>query len=147
MPAIPAARLAIFSCISQCSYYNDVWEFDTDELRWQELNTKNTGPAPRGGCQLALHANVLFCFGGHSVLRDAAGEHDRVHDDVWALDLKLLEVRVLRRFYPRQGVGRISGDNRDKTKEARRSVHGRSPKNAASHVSPALLDPVSQRKT
>lgn len=27
----------------------------------------HTAPAPRGGCQLALHGEQLFIFGGYSV--------------------------------------------------------------------------------
>ena len=73
-------------------YYNDLWEFDTEELRWAPVETRGPVPAPRGGCQLALHHDTLFVLGGHSVLRDGTGERDKVHNDVHALDLKTLEV-------------------------------------------------------
>ena len=56
------------------------------------METRGPVPAPRGGCQLALHNDTLFVFGGHSVLRDGTGERDKVHNDVHALDLKTLEV-------------------------------------------------------
>lgn len=51
------------------SYYNDVWSFDLEELKWSPLGPKpgQSAPAPRGGCQLALHGDTLFIFGGFSV--------------------------------------------------------------------------------
>ena len=52
-----------------CRYYNDVWSFDLEDLRWTPLGPKpgQTAPAPRGGCQLALSGDQLFIFGGYSV--------------------------------------------------------------------------------
>lgn len=73
-------------------YYNDLWEFDTEALAWEPVACKDKGPAPRGGCQLALHGDMLFVFGGHSVLKEGGEERDKVHDDVWALDLSTLQV-------------------------------------------------------
>ena len=58
------------------------------------METRGPVPAPRGGCQLALHHDTLFVLGGHSVLRDGPGERDKVHNDVHALDLKTLEVGI-----------------------------------------------------
>ena len=50
-------------------YYNDVWSFDLAELKWTPLGPKagHAAPEPRGGCQLALHGDTLFIFGGYSV--------------------------------------------------------------------------------
>ena len=73
-------------------YYNDVWEFDVDELKWTLLEIKGSCPEPRGGCQLALHGDVLFVFGGHSMVWEKAGETDEVFDDIWALHLESLQV-------------------------------------------------------
>lgn len=89
-------------------YYNDVWVFDLDSLTWE--NKQNalgaTGPSPRGGCQLALHAetSTVYVIGGYSVKHstksnvvgskskgkkevDDDDEKGIVHDDIWALDL------------------------------------------------------------
>ena len=48
-----------------------------------------------GGCQVAVHEEGLWVFGGHTVLKQADGtESDKVHDDVWRLDLASLQVRT-----------------------------------------------------
>ena len=46
-------------------YFNDVWQFDLEELRWTPLGPKpgQSAPAPRGGCQLALDGHKLYVFG------------------------------------------------------------------------------------
>ncbi|KFM23343.1 Kelch domain-containing protein 4 [Auxenochlorella protothecoides] len=92
-------------------YYNDLWAFHLTDLQWECLGpTTQTGsswPSPRGGCQLAVHGELLFVFGGYSVLpppdkdpaakaakRKSAGDDDDeggkgvVHDDVWCYDTK-----------------------------------------------------------
>ena len=33
-------------------YYNDLWLFDTEELRWEQVARPGVAPAPRGGCQV-----------------------------------------------------------------------------------------------
>jgi hypothetical protein len=75
-----------------CRYYNDTWQFNIEELSWEALETSGSSPAPRGGCQLALHGDTMFVVGGHSVVWEGGGEQDKVHDDVWALCLKTLQV-------------------------------------------------------
>jgi hypothetical protein len=50
-------------------YYNDIWAFDVAEMRWTTLGRLEGGaawPSPRSGCQLALHGDVLFVYGGYS---------------------------------------------------------------------------------
>ncbi|KAL0055849.1 hypothetical protein WJX82_005035 [Trebouxia sp. C0006] len=71
-------------------YFNDVWEYDTEEHTWtcRSSAAAGGGPAPRGGCQVALHGSVLFVFGGHTAWREGKQEVEKVHDDVWALDLQ-----------------------------------------------------------
>ncbi|KAL4853408.1 Kelch domain-containing protein 4 [Chlorella vulgaris] len=107
-------------------YFNDVWSYDTEELRWMLLGPKagHTAPSPRGGCQLALTGDQLYIFGGYSVKKaepdsggcsgslagysflpnkkkGGKGEEDEgkgvVHDDVWCLDLKSLEFERIKR--------------------------------------------------
>lgn len=88
-------------------YYNDVWVFDLDSLTWENKQNAlgSTGPSPRGGSQLALHAEkaTIYVIGGYSVKQTInsstlaskgkgkkEGDDDEkgiVHDDVWALDL------------------------------------------------------------
>ena len=48
-----------------------------------------------GGCQLALHGDVLYLYSGHTVTVDKEdrSESDTVHDDLWSLDLNTFVVR------------------------------------------------------
>ena len=68
-----------------------------EELKWEQLETKGIFPEARGGCQLAMHGDVLFIIGGHSMVWDKAGERDRVFDDIWALHLGSLQVNILQK--------------------------------------------------
>ncbi|KAJ9507167.1 hypothetical protein QJQ45_004829 [Haematococcus lacustris] len=73
-------------------YYNDLWEFDVDSLRWSAVGNMAAGPwpSPRSGCQLVLHDNTLYLHGGYSKSRDEADpelEHGKAMDDCWACDL------------------------------------------------------------
>lgn len=58
------------------------------------LETTGSCPEARGGCQLALHGDALFVVGGHSMIWEKGGETDRVHDDIWALDLGTSQVEI-----------------------------------------------------
>lgn len=53
-------------------YYNDLWVFDLAEMRWECLGPpEHAGvnwPSPRGGCQLAVHGDLLYVIGGYSLL-------------------------------------------------------------------------------
>ena len=71
-----------------------MWEYDTEEHTWtcRSSGGAGGGPAPRGGCQVALHGSVLFVFGGHTAWREGKQEMEKVHDDVWALDLQTWQV-------------------------------------------------------
>lgn len=103
-----------FDTGKETRYYNDLWSFDLEELKWEPLGPSPgvPAPAPRGGCQLALHpdSNTMFMIGGYSVKKAAvvaggylpakpagkkkggSDEEDDskgiIHDDIWALDLK-----------------------------------------------------------
>jgi len=39
-------------------YYNDLWLFDTEELRWEQVARPRVSPAPRGGCQVWVSARI-----------------------------------------------------------------------------------------
>jgi hypothetical protein len=83
-------------------YYNDLWAFDIGELKWAPLGGPPGGqaPSPRSACQLALHGDVLFLYGGYSKAADEAAadiEHGTAHEDMWALDLRTYAVRQRRR--------------------------------------------------
>lgn len=98
-------------------YYNDLWVYDLEELKWSpvEFQPGMSLPSSRGGCQLGLHAEAetLYIIGGYSVKHSSSSDggitapHGKlsarkqaqkteeedddgkgiVHDDVWALSL------------------------------------------------------------
>lgn len=71
-----------------CRYFSDVWTYDTQALKWECRHTgASSAPTPRGGGQVAVHGDVLYAFGGHSVWVEDKREREKVHDEVWALDL------------------------------------------------------------
>lgn len=77
-------------------YYNDLWVFDLEELKWTSVGDP-TGqrPSPRSGCQVAVHGDSLFLYGGYSKARDETDpdlEHGRVCEDMWVLDLNTYTV-------------------------------------------------------
>lgn len=74
-----------------CRYFCDVWTYDTDSMQWA-CHSKGDGPSPRGGHQLALHSDSLFAFGGHTAWMEDGQEREKVHDEVWKLDLKTYQV-------------------------------------------------------
>lgn len=75
-------------------YFNDVWEYDTEEHKWTCRSTAAvSAPAARGGCQVAIHGTVLFVIGGHTAWKEGKQEQEKVHDDVWALDLQTWQVK------------------------------------------------------
>ena len=74
-----------------CRYFCDVWTYDTDSMQWA-CHSKGGGPSPRGGHQLALHGDSLFAFGGHTAWVEDGQEREKVHDEVWKLDLKTFQV-------------------------------------------------------
>lgn len=68
-------------------YYNDLWRFDLDDLRWAPLgDMRDRWPAPRSGYQFALHGDRLVLHGGYAKARDeddAELERGAALDDTW----------------------------------------------------------------
>ena len=88
-----AAALPAVTWLYCARYFNDVWEYDTEEHKWEcRSAAAATGPSGRGGCQLALHGTALFVIGGHTAWREGKEEKEKVHDDVWTLDLHTWQV-------------------------------------------------------
>ncbi|KAK9823375.1 hypothetical protein WJX72_002326 [[Myrmecia] bisecta] len=71
------------------TYFNDLWEFDMDELKWTAVDHKSPiWPSPRSGCPLVIQGDMLYLFGGYARTQDEDGtELETVHEDVWALNL------------------------------------------------------------
>ena len=55
----------------RCRYFNDLWQFDIESLKWEQISRPGAVPAPRGGCQMVVAGDVLYLFGGHSVAVEA----------------------------------------------------------------------------
>jgi hypothetical protein len=115
--ALHKGRLLLFGGFfdagRETRYFNDLWAFGLEDLKWAPLGPRpgSPAPAPRGGCQLALHpeGGSLYMIGGFSVrkalpdpapapaggAKRARAEADEgkavVHDDVWRLDLASLQ--------------------------------------------------------
>lgn len=68
--AVHKNRLLLFGGFyesgKEMRYYNDLWAYCLEDMRWAPLGPRpgQTAPAPRGGCQLALHGDSMFVFGG-----------------------------------------------------------------------------------
>lgn len=79
-----------------CSYYNDVWVFHLDELRWESVgDPRAQAPSKRGGCRALVHGDHLYVYGGYSKIRDEEDkeiEHGRIVDDMWRLSLSNYKV-------------------------------------------------------
>lgn len=70
-----------------------MWEYDTEEHKWTCRSSPNAAaPAPRGGCQVAVHNSTFYVVGGHTAWREGKEDMEKVHDDVWALDLQTWQV-------------------------------------------------------
>ncbi|CAL8469827.1 g9369 [Coccomyxa elongata] len=102
--AVHKDRLIIFGGFhdngKQTQYYNDLWVYDLPELSWRSVGKAGSnGPSPRGGSQLTVHGDRLFLYGGHTVVVDKEdkSEMERVHDDLWALDLQTFKWERLKK--------------------------------------------------
>ncbi|WVZ18572.1 hypothetical protein V8G54_005894, partial [Vigna mungo] len=81
---------------SLCRYYNDLFVFDLDQFKWQEIKPKPGAmwPTARSGFQLFVYQDDIFLYGGYSkeVSSDKNNsEKGIVHSDMWSLDPKTWE--------------------------------------------------------
>ncbi|XP_061360870.1 uncharacterized protein LOC133304826 [Gastrolobium bilobum] len=77
-------------------YYNDLFVFDLDQFKWQEIKPKPGAmwPTARSGFQLFVYQDEIFLYGGYSkeVSSDkSVSEKGIVHSDMWSLDPKTWE--------------------------------------------------------
>lgn len=85
-------------CALGVRYFNDVWEFDVEELTWAEVGPASGAmPGPRGGCRIAVYGDSLLVYGGHSVAVDRKdkSETETCYDDTWAMDLATHQVTTV----------------------------------------------------
>lgn len=82
--------------ISFARYYNDLWEFDVESLTWTAVGKPNAQtPSPRGGCQMVVHQDSIYLYGGHHTAIDPTdkSETETIFEDLWRLDAKTYQVR------------------------------------------------------
>ncbi|KAK4256985.1 hypothetical protein QN277_006635 [Acacia crassicarpa] len=85
-----------YDTLREVRYYNDLFVFDLDQFKWQEIKP-NLGvmwPSGRSGFQLFVYQDEIFLYGGYSkeVSSDKnISEKGIVHSDMWSLDPKTWE--------------------------------------------------------
>ncbi|CAK8573898.1 unnamed protein product [Lathyrus sativus] len=85
-----------YDTLREVRYYNDLFVFDLDQFKWQEIKPKLGAmwPSGRSGFQLFVYQDDIFLYGGYSkeVSSDkSASEKGIVHSDMWSLDPKTWE--------------------------------------------------------
>lgn len=85
-----------YDTLREVRYYNDLFVFDLDQFKWQEVKPKPGAmwPTGRSGFQLFVYQDDIFLYGGYSkeVSSDKnASEKGIVHSDMWSLDPKTWE--------------------------------------------------------
>ncbi|KAL5070346.1 hypothetical protein RYX36_021233 [Vicia faba] len=85
-----------YDTLREVRYYNDLFVFDLDQFKWQEIKPKPGAlwPTGRSGFQLFVYQDDIFLYGGYSkeVSTDKnASEKGIVHSDMWSLDPKTWE--------------------------------------------------------
>lgn len=77
-------------------YFNDLFVFDLDQFKWQEVKPRPgcLWPSARSGFQLFVYQDEIYLYGGYSkeVSSDKNGsEKGIVHSDMWSLDPRTWE--------------------------------------------------------
>ncbi|RDX87732.1 Kelch domain-containing protein 4, partial [Mucuna pruriens] len=85
-----------YDTLREVRYYNDLFVFDLDQFKWQEIKPKPGAmwPTGRSGFQLFVYQDDIFLYGGYSkeVSSDKNNsEKGIVHSDMWSLDPKTWE--------------------------------------------------------
>ncbi|XP_020203821.1 kelch domain-containing protein 4 isoform X1 [Cajanus cajan] len=85
-----------YDTLREVRYYNDLFVFDLDQFKWQEIKPKPGAmwPTGRSGFQLFVYQDDIFLYGGYSkeVSSDKNNsEKGFVHSDMWSLDPKTWE--------------------------------------------------------
>ncbi|CAM8924010.1 unnamed protein product [Rhodiola kirilowii] len=81
-----------YDTLREVRYYNDLFVFDLDQYKWQEIKPTPgcMWPSPRSGFQLFVYQEEIFLYGGYSkeVSSDKNNQSEKgiVHADMWSLD-------------------------------------------------------------
>ncbi|KAJ0527818.1 putative kelch-type beta propeller [Helianthus annuus] len=82
-----------YDTLREVRYFNDLYVFDLDTFKWQEIKPTPgcLWPSARSGFQLFVHQDDIYLYGGYSkeISSDkSSSEKGIVHSDMWVLDPK-----------------------------------------------------------
>ncbi|XP_071731731.1 uncharacterized protein [Rutidosis leptorrhynchoides] len=82
-----------YDTLREVRYFNDLYVFDLDTFKWQEIKPTPgcLWPSARSGFQLFVYQDDIYLYGGYSkeVSSDKnSSEKGIVHSDMWVLDPK-----------------------------------------------------------
>ncbi|KAK9198181.1 hypothetical protein WN944_013364 [Citrus x changshan-huyou] len=85
-----------YDTLREVRYYNDLYVFDLDQFKWQEIKPRlgSMWPSPRSGFQFFVYQDEVFLYGGYSkeVSTDKnQSEKGSIHSDLWSLDPRTWE--------------------------------------------------------
>ncbi|XP_002511256.2 kelch domain-containing protein 4 [Ricinus communis] len=85
-----------YDTLREVRYYNDLYIFDLDQFKWQEIKPKLGAmwPSPRSGFQFFVYQDEIFLYGGYSkeISSDkSSSDKGIVHSDMWSLDPRTWE--------------------------------------------------------
>ncbi|GMN58533.1 hypothetical protein TIFTF001_027625 [Ficus carica] len=85
-----------YDTLREVRYYNDLYVFDLDQFKWQEVKPGpgSLWPSARSGFQFFVYQDEIFLYGGYSkeIASDKSGsEKGNVHSDLWSLDPRTWE--------------------------------------------------------
>ncbi|KAL5748268.1 hypothetical protein ACOSP7_025301 [Xanthoceras sorbifolium] len=85
-----------YDTLREVRYYNDLYVFDLDHFKWQEIKPKlgSMWPSARSGFQFFVYQDEIFLYGGYSkeVSSDKNySEKGNIHSDLWSLDPRTWE--------------------------------------------------------
>lgn len=85
-----------YDTLREVRYYNDLYVFDLDQFKWQEIKPRlgSMWPSPRSGFQFFVYQDEVVLYGGYSkeVSTDKnQSEKGSIHSDLWSLDPRTWE--------------------------------------------------------
>ncbi|XP_010555531.1 PREDICTED: kelch domain-containing protein 4 [Tarenaya hassleriana] len=86
-----------YDTLREVRYYNDLYVFDLDQYKWQEIKPTPSAmwPTARSGFQFFVYQDEIFLYGGYSKEvssdKNNSSEKGIVHSDLWSLDPRTWE--------------------------------------------------------
>ncbi|XP_062116047.1 uncharacterized protein LOC133830141 [Humulus lupulus] len=85
-----------YDTLREVRYFNDLYVFDLDQFKWQEIKPKPGAmwPSARSGFQFSVFQDEVFLYGGYSKELSSdknSSEKGNVHSDMWSLDPRTWE--------------------------------------------------------